>query len=101
MRDDQFHELLQSVREAGAWLRGEDVEPSRVTFVGEPDPRQVRAELGMSHEAFAAALCITPGDLTRWERGHRDPHGAAARLLWIAAHHPDVFRDSATRTNAR
>ena len=60
MRDDQFQELMQAIEEMGAWLRGEDIDPSRVIFVGEPDPRQVRAELGMTREAFAAALCITP-----------------------------------------
>ncbi|HST61417.1 MAG TPA: helix-turn-helix domain-containing protein [Longimicrobium sp.] len=101
MRDELFQELLGNAEAAGAWLRNEDIEPSRVTFVGEPDPRQVRAKLGMSHEDFAAALCITPEELARWERGHRDPDGAAARLLWIAEHHPDVFRNSAARTNAR
>jgi putative transcriptional regulator len=98
MRDDQFQELLQAAEEAAAWLRGEDIEPARVTFVGEPDPREVRARLGMSHEDFAAVLCITPEELKQWGRGRRNPDGAAARLLWIAEHHPDVFLASATRT---
>jgi DNA-binding XRE family transcriptional regulator len=99
MRDELFQELLQSVRDMGAWLRGEHVEGIRVTFVGEPDPREVRAKLGMTREAFAVALCITVDDLGRWEQGHR-PNPAAARLLWIAEHHPDVFVESAARTNA-
>jgi DNA-binding transcriptional regulator YiaG len=98
MREDQFQELLQAAEEAAAWLRGEDVEPARITFVGEPDPREVRARLGMSHEDFAAAPCITPEDLKRWGQGRRAPE-SAARLLWIAEHHPDVFLESATRTN--
>lgn len=100
MRDDLFQELLQSVREAGAWLRGEHVEGIRVTFVGEPDPREVRAKLGMTRAAFAAALCITEDELGRWEQGHRDSRSAAARLLWIAENHPDIFLKSATRTKA-
>jgi putative transcriptional regulator len=100
MREDLFQELLESVREAGAWLRGEHVEGLRITFVGEPDPREVRANLGMSHEEFADALCVTVDDLKRWEQGHRNPNSAAARLLWIAENHPDVFRASATRTKA-
>lgn len=100
MRDDLFQELLENARWAAAYLRGEDVEPGRVTFFGEPDPREVRARLGMEFDDFAAALCITPEDLRRWERGHRDPRGAAARLLWIADNHPDVFQASAMRTKA-
>ncbi|HEX6042536.1 helix-turn-helix domain-containing protein [Longimicrobium sp.] len=100
MRDDLFQELLQNAREAGAWLRGEHVEEIRVTFVGEPDPREVRARLGMTREALAAALCITVDDLRRWEQGHRDSNSAAARLLWIAENHPSVFVQSAARTNA-
>jgi putative transcriptional regulator len=101
MRDDLFQELLENAREAAAWLRGEHVEGLRITFVGEPDPREVRAKLGMSHEDFAAALCITVDDLMRWEQGHRDPRSPATRLLWIAENHPDVFLASAARTNAR
>ena len=100
MREDLFQELLENARDAAAWLRGEIVEGLRVTFVGEPDPREVRARLEMSPEEFAAALCITPEDLRRWEHGHRDPNSAATRLLWIAENHPDVFRASAARTNA-
>jgi putative transcriptional regulator len=97
MREDLFAELLESVRDAGAYLRGEHVEGIRVTFVGEPDPREVRAKLGMSHDEFAAALCITVDDLRRWEQGHWDPRSAAARLLWIAEHHPDAFLGSTRR----
>ena len=36
MRDDLFTELVESVREAGAVLRGE-IEPSRVFEVKPPD----------------------------------------------------------------
>jgi putative transcriptional regulator len=100
MEEKLFQELLESVRQMGAWLRGEHVEGIRVTFVGEPDPREVRAKLGMSPEEFAAALCVTVEDLGRWEQGHRNPHSAAARLLWIAEHHPDAFLASAARPNA-
>lgn len=46
MREDLFQELLESVREAGAYLRGEHVDGIRITFIGEPDPREVRAKLG-------------------------------------------------------
>jgi putative transcriptional regulator len=70
MNDELFGELLQSLREAGAYLRGE-ADPARVTFVGEQDPRAMREERGMSEEEFAAELCISVDALRAWERGHR------------------------------
>ncbi len=40
-----FSELLENAREAAAWLKGGDT-PGRVTFVGEPDPREIRGSWG-------------------------------------------------------
>lgn len=94
MEEKLFNELVESVREMGAWLRGEDV-PVRVTFVGEPDPRDIRARLGMTQEEFAAALCISVKTLRNWEQGRRDPSGPAMRLLQIADRHPEILRESA------
>jgi len=70
MNDELFNELVQGVKEAGAYLRGE-ADPARVTFVGEPDPRAMREERGMSEEDFAADLGITVDALRAWERGRR------------------------------
>ena len=36
MRDDLFNELVESIKEAGAYLRGE-LTAARVTIIGEPD----------------------------------------------------------------
>ena len=90
MEEKLFDELVQSIKEMGEWLRGGDA-PGRITFVGEPDPRLVRARLGLTHEEFAAALCIDLETLRRWEQGHRDPFGPAMRLLRIADKHPAIF----------
>ena len=90
MKKELFDELVESIKEAGAYLRGEE-EASRVTFIGEPDPRAVRGELGMTQEQFAAALAIDVGTLRDWERGRRDPDGPAMRLLQVAAKHPEVL----------
>ena len=46
MDKGMFAELVESIEKMGGWLRDEGVHPPRVTFAGEPDPRQVRAELG-------------------------------------------------------
>jgi putative transcriptional regulator len=92
MDDKAFDELVQAVKEMGSYLRGEiDVEPSRIHFVGEPDPREIRARLGMTQEEFAAALCISVKTLRNWEQGRRDPSGPAMRLLQIAEKHPEIL----------
>lgn len=94
MNDELFQELLDNTRQAAAWLRGEDT-AAQVTFVGEPDPREIRARLGMTQEQFAAALCISVKTLRNWEQGRRDPSGPAMRLLQIAGKHPEVLLESA------
>lgn len=94
MKDELFNELVGSIREAGAYLRGGEP-AARVTFVGEPDPRIIREGMGMTQERFATALGISVKTLRNWEQGRREPSGPAMRLLEIAAKHPEVFLEAA------
>ncbi len=96
MEEKLFNELVESIKEMGAHLRSEiDIDPSRIHFVGEPDPREIRGKLGMTQEEFAAALCISVKTLRNWEQGRRDPSGPAMRLLQIAEKHPEILREHA------
>ena len=96
VEDAAFNELCDAIREAGAWMRGEiDLPPERIHFVGEPDPREIRARLGMTQEEFASALCISVKTLRNWEQGRRDPSGPAMRLLQIAEKHPEILCEHA------
>lgn len=94
MEKKMFDDLVESIGEMGSYLRGE-TEPARVTFVGEPDPREIRAKLGMTQEEFAAALCISVKTLRNWEQGRRDPSGPAMRLLQLAEQNPEILRGAA------
>jgi putative transcriptional regulator len=94
VNDELFNELVDSVKEAGAYLRGEGA-PARVTFRGEPDPKAIRAHLELTQEEFAAALCISVKTLRNWEQGRREPSGPAMRLLQIAAKHPEILLEAA------
>ncbi len=94
MKDELFDELVKSVREAGAYLRGEAT-PARVTFVDEPYHRAVRGVLELTQEEFAAAPCISVKTLRNWEQGRRAPSGPAMRLLQIAAKHPEIILEGA------
>lgn len=94
MNDELFNELVDSIKEAGAYLRGEGA-PARVTFRGEPDPKSIRTRLDLTQEEFAAALCISVKTLRNWEQGRREPSDPAMRLLQIAARHPEVLLEAA------
>lgn len=73
-------------RSAAARLPAEQIH-----FVDEPDPREVRARIGLSQEDFAYLLGISVRTLQNWEQGRREPTGPAMKLLQIAERHPEVL----------
>ncbi len=89
MKEKMFQELLQSVREAGAIMRGE-MQPSRVFVVERPDVKSIRSKLGVSQPEFAAMLGISVRTLENWEQKRRVPRGPARVLLKVAEAHPEV-----------
>ena len=58
MNDALFQELVASLKEGGAILRGEK-KPARKTTLNWPDARTVREKLGLSQGQFAAMLGIS------------------------------------------
>jgi len=94
MRKALFDELLESVREGGAILRGEQT-ASREFLLDDPDVRSLRESYGLSQPKFAALLGISVGTLRNWEQGRRRPEGSARVLLRIVAKHPDAVLDVA------
>jgi putative transcriptional regulator len=96
MREDLFNELLESVREGGAILRGEK-EASRTFEIeaGESvDVGAIRERFGLSRPKFAAMLGISARTLEGWEQGRREPEGPAKVLLRVAARHPEAVLDT-------
>ena len=92
MKDELFNELLDSVREGGAILRGEKL-PSRSFEVEKSDIKRIRASYNLSQSEFATLLGIRLSTLQNWEQGRRVPHGPARVLLQVAAKHPDAVWD--------
>jgi putative transcriptional regulator len=92
MKDELFNELVASVHEGGAILRGE-VAPSRTFSVQEPDVKHIRAQYKLSQQEFSALLGISVKTLRNWEQGRRRPEGPARVLLLVAAHHPEAIWD--------
>ena len=89
MKDKMFQELLESVQQAGAIMRGE-MEPSRRFVVENPDVKSIRSKLGATQSDFATMLGISVRTLENWEQNRRTPRGPARVLLQIAEDHPEI-----------
>jgi putative transcriptional regulator len=96
MREDMFHELLESVGQGGAVVRGE-MEPAR-SFHFSGDVKALREGMRLSQPRFAAMLGISVGTLRNWEQGRRKPEGPARALLRVAAVHPHAVLDALSRS---
>jgi putative transcriptional regulator len=93
MKDELFSELVESVKQGGAILRGEQG-AARETSFEDPDVTEIREEYGLSQTKFAALLGISVRTLQNWEQGRRQPQGPARILLRVAAKHPRAVLDS-------
>jgi DNA-binding transcriptional regulator YiaG len=63
---------------------------------GGDDIVALRRFVGLTQEAFAAALCISIHTLRNWEQDRRHPEGPGLALLRIAARHPRVLKENLT-----
>jgi putative transcriptional regulator len=93
MKKETFDELMTSIEQAGAILRGKKW-PSRLFRIDRPNVRKIRRDLGLTQEQFAALLGISPATLRNWEQGRRKPEGAARVLLCVAAKYPRAVLDT-------
>ena len=87
MKPRMFEELLESVREGGAILRGQR-RASRRFVVGPSGIRAIRERTGLSQSEFARLVGVSVKTLQNWEQDRRRPTGPAAALLKIIAHDP-------------
>jgi putative transcriptional regulator len=92
MKEELFAELVDSVREGGAILRGE-TSASRTFNILPPKIKSIRDGFGLTQEQFAALLGISVRTLRNWEQGRRVPEGAARVLLQVAARYPEAVLD--------
>lgn len=93
MNDELFDELIQSVREGGAILRGEAA-PARQFEIEPMDIKELRGRFDLSQSEFAGLLGISLSTLQNWEQGRRKPRGAARVLLLVAEKHPEALWDT-------
>ena len=89
MKATLFEELLGSVGEGGAILRGEK-EASRRFAVQAAGVRAIREGTSLSQSEFAGLIGVSVKTLQNWEQDRRRPTGPAAALLRIFAHEPKL-----------
>lgn len=92
MENKLFQELLASLSEGGAIMRGEQ-KASREFVVPDINVKEVRRSYGVSQERFSALLGVSVATLRNWEQGRRKPTGAAVVLLKIIAKHPEIVQN--------
>jgi len=66
--------------------------PKPAPLVTPKDVQRIRARLRVSQSVFAAMLNVPTVTAISWEKGRRQPSGAALRLLEIARKRPEVLR---------
>lgn len=91
-----FDELLESVREGGAILRGAR-KPSRRFVVEAEGVRAIRERTKLSQTDFANLIGVSVKTLQNWEQNRRRPTGPAAALLRIIDREPMLAIRAITR----
>lgn len=92
MKEELFEELLESVKQGAAIMKGE-AKPGRTFEFDKPDVQAIRKQYGLSQAKFAQLLGISTSTLRNWEQGRRKPEGPARVLLQVAAKHPEAILD--------
>jgi putative transcriptional regulator len=92
MKDELFAELVASIKEGGAILRGEK-DAGRTFNLDRLDIKHIRAGYNLTQEQFAAMLGISVRTLRNWEQGRRIPEGPAMVLLRVAEKYPQIVLD--------
>ena len=92
MKKEVFEELLESVKQGAAIMKGR-MKPLRTFEFAESEVRKIREQYGLSQDKFATLMGISVGTLRNWEQGRRKPEGPARILLRVAAAHPDALLD--------
>ena len=93
MRNDEFDQLAESVRQAGKIRRGE-LKPTRVFEYQPTDIKAIRLKLGKSQSEFALMIGVSVSTPQNWEQGRRSPGGSARALLKVTEHDPEAVAEA-------
>jgi putative transcriptional regulator len=93
MNEQDFANLVESIKQAGQIKRGE-LEPGRKFEFSPPDIKAIRAQFQKSQREFAYMIGVSVGTLQNWEQGRRKPEGPARALLQVAAKNPQAVMEA-------
>jgi putative transcriptional regulator len=89
VKEGDFQDLVESVRQAGRIHRGE-AGPSRRFEFAPVDVKAIRARLDVTQREFALMIGVSVATLRNWEQGRRVPEGPARALLKVASENPEA-----------
>lgn len=92
MKDKDFQNLLQGVKELKAYKKGA-LKPARV-FDTDIDPQRIRVSLKMSQSEFARFLDVSLKTVQNWEQHRSIPTGAARSLLRVVQKCPKAVLEA-------
>ena len=86
--------IIQSVRRAREFARGENVNGFVIHVPDDVDVRAIRKSLHLSQEAFALRFGFTTGAVRDWEQHRRKPEKAARVLLRVIEKRPEAVMEA-------
>ena len=89
MKEDDFNNLLESIKQAGKIKKGQ-IKPGRTFEFSPLDIKKIRKNLNKSQREFALLIGISVSTLQNWEQGRRRPEGPARALLKVALENPEA-----------
>jgi putative transcriptional regulator len=89
MKEHDFDNLVESIKQAGKIRRGE-MKAERIFDFAPADIKEIRSNLHKSQAEFALMIGVSLSTLKNWEQGRRSPEGPARALLKIAAVNPQA-----------
>lgn len=93
MNEQDFANLVESIKQAGQIKRGE-LEPGRRFEFSPVDVKEIRRTLQKSQGEFAQMIGVSVSTLQNWEQGRRRPTGPARALLQVAVKHPEAVEEA-------
>lgn len=89
MNDKDFQKLVESVKQMGSIMHGENI-PHRRTVLTTVDVKALRERLGLTQNQFSGMIGVSIKTLQNWEQGRREPEGPAKALLRVVEKEPQA-----------
>ncbi|WP_300674608.1 type II toxin-antitoxin system MqsA family antitoxin [Desulfoluna sp.] len=93
MENKHFDELVKSMEEGAAMVRGQKKPSRRFTFPP-LEIHKIRLKTGKTQLEFSHMLGVSVKTLRNWEQGQRTPNGPAQALLKIVSKHPELVEEA-------